>query len=95
MKQGCNNVLFQALGVCTRMAGDDDEWEFPGFAAACSSPWDKSLLGSGQWGGLLLRAAAASAGPLLAPMFHRLQVKEGRSRRQEAGGRMQEAGGRK
>lgn len=71
------------------MAGEDDEWEFPGFAAACSSPWDKSLLGSGQWGGLLLRAPAASAGPLLAPMFPRLQVREGR--RQEAGGRLQNA----
>jgi death-associated protein kinase len=71
-------AVLQALGLATRLqpseAGGAPSWELPALAEPSEEAWPAGLLHSGRWGGVLLQPAAAAAGPLLGPMFPRIQV---------------------
>ena len=63
--------VLEAVGLCTRVG--EASWEFPALAApATEGEGGGREGGEGAWGGVLLRTTAP--GPLLAPMFPRVQV---------------------
>jgi len=76
-------AVLQALGLCTLCEYEGEQrWEFPCFARPeprTNSPVSSRAPEGQVWGGVVLKAAAHPAGPLLAPMFPRVQVQLRRS----------------
>ena len=68
--------VLEAMGLCSKILTEgEQEWEFPCFGEQkLPEDWEPGLLGPGEWGGVLLSTAEVCAGPLLAPMFPRVQV---------------------
>ena len=77
-------AVLEAVGLCTRVG--EAAWEFPALAAP-DAEGQGGGGGGGEgaaWGGVLLRTTAP--GPLLAPMFPRVQAQLRRSLRRRLAG---------